>query len=104
MTQENLEITKQILEVMQSGSGEAIAHYTAWHAKSAVSWICAGVAFFILSGAFALLGYKQHEDGFYVASVVLALLSTVTIALNVPTASEPEAYAIHQLITDVRGK
>lgn len=96
-------ITKQVIEVLQSTGSEAIASYALWHAKSAVAWICFGFFAGVVSIASFFYGWIQDSGEAFVLAAVLLLIGALCFAVNFPTLHAPEAYAIHQLIIDVRG-
>jgi hypothetical protein len=94
---------ERILNLIQAGSSDALIEYTSWHAHSAMSLLVIGVLFLIFSVISLISFLENEEDGKSLISFIVLLISVLLIAANYPTVVNPKAYAMHQLIKDVRG-
>ena len=77
-----------------------ISHYTHWFQVSAITWTGVGIS----CGLGAIWAWKHREKLEFGKEISIALLviSILTIGCNVATLFSPRAYAIHQLINDIR--
>lgn len=82
-----------LAELGTKATQEAILEYTNWCVISASIWMIVGVGL-------ACVAIHLRK---YVASLAIALVAMLFIACNLPTLISPRAYAIHQLLKDVRG-
>lgn len=81
----------------------AIAEYTTWHIVSALGWLLAGI--FAILGAWQLWKRREEwEEPAVCGAIVLLIAGMLTFPWNLPNLVSPKAYAIHQLIKDIRGE
>lgn len=100
---------KEIQQLTQLGEAavqSAISEYAVWFTVSAICWLLFGVACFVAVAVIwrcrKWIVEKYLVGPAVIIGVLLILIGTLTIPINVPTLTNPRAYAIHQLITDAR--
>lgn len=95
---------EQIIQVITDTNVAIITEYAMWHAVSAAAWLKVGFAILFISLITFIMGLCQSYDKgiFFIVALVLTLMGIIMLASNYPTVTNPKAYAIHQLITDVR--
>jgi len=83
----------------------AIAEYTKWHVISAAGWLIFGAL--CIAGAWQVWKRREQFEESAPAAVCIAIILIVvgvaTLPVNLPNLISPRAYAMHQLIKDVRG-
>lgn len=102
MNPETIQFLNKLSEVLSTTGTDIIVEYTAWHQISAFVWFNFGL--FLTIAAFKC---PVHEDINGIPKALLKGLVCITglifISFNIANIFAPEAYAIHQLILDIRG-
>jgi len=103
MEPEAMIIIDQLGKIISQNTSQIVTYYTKWHVLSAYAWAFFGG--FIMAASFKAPTPESFEE-----NVAIVLRSAVFIAGlifvvgNSANIFAPEAYAIHQLILDIRGK
>jgi len=110
MTNESIENINRVTDILTNVSTDVLSSYTAWHLTSAVGFLILGLVL-IATGAGVAFWAHKHKFADYEDYTILGLLGGGSIILvgvlmvvaNISTVISPDAYAIHQLIRDIRG-
>lgn len=102
------EQVNSIMAILNSAGSQAVEHYAKWHFVNAIVWLLVGVSMIALAIAILTATYKQREKidepVFIIVGCFLAgLIGLLLVGNNITNIVEPTAYAIHQLIVDIRG-
>jgi uncharacterized integral membrane protein len=103
----NTNITETLIALGSQTMQQAIQQYTYWHFIDAIVYFCLGLVFIIGS----IILYKkysknevwQNEAWPLIVIILLAIVGLFMCADNIVNIFEAKAYAIHQLISDIRG-
>lgn len=103
--------TKEIIEKIQGMASEsatlAIEQYSIWYFTNAMVWLFLGVTIIISSVPLmkkSLKFWEEDCDGLPAVAVgLMIVIGVVLIAANITNLINPEGYAIHQLLKDLRG-
>ena len=108
MEPEALVIIEELAKVVQQNTMQIVDYYTTWHVLNAFGWMFFGS--FLCIAAYKAptpKGWSETsgESAFFVPLVrgIAFIAGLLFIANNLPNVFAPEAYAIHQLIIDIRG-
>lgn len=87
----------------------AIEEYTRYHLINAVTWFsaCAALATGSAKALSHLLKKNNKSEEAFVSVILFALFAIMFFlgaVSNIPNIANPKAAAIHQLLTDARGK
>ena len=107
MEPEAMIIIEQLGKVVSQNTSQIVTYYTKWHIIAAFSWIVFGA--FLMIGSYKAPIPQPWQDGDARGFVpmlrgVAFIIGFIFVASNVPDVFAPEAYAIHQLIIDIRGQ
>lgn len=107
----------ELMNALNSASGAAIEHYTNWYFIQAIVLILFG--FFLCLSCIVLakhahrmwkadkkrLGnfFSDQTTLFICLAIATGTVGILFIVFNIATLIEPTAYAIHELIEDIRG-
>lgn len=103
MEAEGLIIIEQLGQIVQKNTAQIVEYYTTWHLLSALGW--AFIGGFLMIAALKAPTPEGFEKPFpIIVRSVAFLLGMLMVTTNMPDIFAPEAYAIHQLIIDIRGR
>ena len=107
MEPEAMVIIEQLAKVVQQNTHQIVTYYTKWHVLNAFGWMFVGAFLCIASyKAPKPEGWDGSESKVFVPIIrgVAFVAGLFFVANNLPNVFAPEAYAIHQLIIDIRGQ
>ena len=99
MKEEELQLLKDVINQVGEKGNYVITAYTEWYFTNAVVWLSAGIVFSLLCLFLYKVVYDELIKGLLVLGIILNLY---VIFYNITNIFEPEGYAIHQLITDIK--
>ena len=103
---------QELANLGSEGVLRAVEGYTRWYLVSAICWCLVGIVFVIIG--YKIGKHKLDEDSFiddtdvwnglvrYIAGGIVILLGLLIAIHNLSTICAPEAYAIHNLISDIK--
>lgn len=98
-------IMKLLTDLGTEGVQRTIEGYTRWYLVSAICWFVAGILVIITGWKIQKPLQKHFEDNQwikYIISGVIIAIGYLLISYNLSTICAPEAYAIYNLINDVK--
>lgn len=102
------EIVNQVLTTVSEHGAVAVTEYTTFFAHSAIMWTLIGAGLTLAGLLTFVLGLFRRDyyggvNGLVYAGLIVAFAGLMFVGSNFGTLKAPQAYAIHQLIGDVRG-
>ena len=96
---------QELTNLGSAGVQQAVEHYARWYFISAVGWELAGIILIICG--IKLFSYKNESDfwdeiGKYIIPPITLIVGVIMVIYNLATIIAPTAYAIHQLINDIK--
>ncbi len=102
MNEKTLDFIEQLAILVNKTGADIIAEYTVWYQLNAFIWIFFG-AFFMIS-AFKCPSPEGWEDEIsQILRAAAFIVGLIIICVNITNVFAPGAYAIHTLLTDIRG-
>lgn len=109
------EVIDSIKGIATESATVAIEQYSAWYFTNAVTWLVFGVMLVVVASIFIkrantywaqerILGIQGGDAFPMVVLLMVMLLGVIFIFSNVANLFGSEAYAIHQLLNDLRGE
>ncbi len=101
--------TQEVIESIQGIATEsakvAIEQYSSWYLTNAIVWMSLGVVLILIGLATILKKWKdwKYDPELKVLTSIAIASGVLFIVLNITNLFHYEAYAIHQLLNDLRG-
>lgn len=101
MNEETVKLIEQLAGLVGHNSALIVEQYTYWHMVAAISWILVGV-FFCIAAVKCPRPEEWDTIPTHVVRCVFFVAGLLMLAANIPDVFAPEAFAIHQLIIDIK--
>ena len=103
MEPEAMILIEKLAKLVNQNTHQIVSYYTKWHLLAAYAWIFFGG--FLMAASYKMPTPEGFEPPFPAFARGMAfIVGFVMVVANFPDVFAPEAYAIHQLIIDVRGR
>ncbi len=99
-------VLQELTNLGSAGVARALEGYTRWYLVSAIGWLILGIIAVCLGIKIMRQDWKclDRDDQWvkYCVAGVVILIGSVIVIYNCSTIVAPEAYAIHNLIVDLK--
>jgi hypothetical protein len=104
INEKDSELIRELASVVGKSSEQVVSSYSEWFVYSSLGWVAVGVAICVLA---VVLEFGADSDLEEISKLLIraaiAFFGCIFIFVNLPDLLSPQAAAIHQIITDIRG-